>query len=130
MPSFTNLLATATASFGSHRSSPTDSTSCWPSTPPAALMSRTAAWAPFCICSPNDAYWPVIGPAVAILISAWALAAVRPSSAAAAAVTMYLFICEVSSIARLLFYSSASVEVLPEGKRRNPVSVCRTTRRR
>src|SRR3546814_9630931 len=53
-------------------------------------MSRTAASAPFFIYSPNDAYWPVIGPAVAIRMSAWALVAARASSAAAAVVTMYL----------------------------------------
>ena len=39
-------LATDTACFGSQASSPTSSTSFWPSTPPLALMSATAISAP------------------------------------------------------------------------------------
>jgi hypothetical protein len=50
--------------------------------PPAALMSSTACSAPSFICSPKAAYWPVIGPAVAITISACAAPANRPSAAA------------------------------------------------
>ena len=62
-------LATATACFGSHASSPTCSFSVLPSTPPAALMSCTASSAPRRSCSPNEAYWPVIGPTTATLTS-------------------------------------------------------------
>src|SRR5690606_1244735 len=55
---------------GSQASSPTSRTSFSPLMPPAALMSATACSAPALICSPNEAYWPVIGPAVAITMSA------------------------------------------------------------
>jgi len=41
-------------------------------TPPAALMSSTARSAPLFICAPNSAKLPVIGPAVAIVMSAMA----------------------------------------------------------
>ena len=63
------------------------SSSCWPRTPPAALRSATAISAPRCICSPNDAYWPVIGPAVAILICAWAAPAPSATPVAASIAT-------------------------------------------
>ncbi len=66
--SLTNWLATATACFGSQASSPIFSTSFLPITPPLALMSATAISAPRRICSPKEAYWPVIGPAVAMVI--------------------------------------------------------------
>src|SRR5207248_10972066 len=68
-PFDTIWLATATACFGSQASSPTLSASCWPRTPPAALMSFTAISAPRFICSPKLAYCPVIGPTVATWIS-------------------------------------------------------------
>jgi hypothetical protein len=87
-PSETNLLATATACFGSQASSPMLNTSFWPSTPPLALRSLTAISAPRCICSPNEAYCPVMGPAVLILISACAAPAER--AIAAAAIIAYL----------------------------------------
>ena len=48
-----------------------------------ALMSLTAISAPRFICSPKTAYWPVIGPAVAIVMSAHA--APPPSRTSAAA---------------------------------------------
>ena len=63
-------MATATACFGSQASSPTSSTSFSPMTPPAALMSATAFSAPWLHCSPNAANWPVIGPAMATVMSA------------------------------------------------------------
>ena len=47
-------------------------TSFCPRTPPLALRSATACSTPSFICLPNAAYWPVIGPAVAIAMSAWA----------------------------------------------------------
>ena len=68
----TMSLATATACFGSQASSPISSFSFWPSTPPAALISATACSAPAFICAPKLAYCPVIGPAVATAISAFA----------------------------------------------------------
>src|SRR6478735_2692687 len=58
--------ATATACFGSQASSPVERSSFLPSTPPAALMSATAISPPFFICAPKEAYWPVIGPTMAI----------------------------------------------------------------
>src|SRR5215475_12465626 len=66
----TILLATAVACLGSQASSPVSSWSFWPLTPPAALISSTAMVAPLTICSPNAAYWPVIGPTTPILICA------------------------------------------------------------
>ena len=62
---------TARACFGSQASSPISSLSFLPITPPAALMSATAASAPFLSWVPNEAYWPVIGPATPMLMS-WA----------------------------------------------------------
>src|SRR3954449_13308847 len=55
----------------------------WPSTPPLALMSLTASLAPRFICSPNAAYWPVMGPATAIRTSACAVPTL-PAAARAA----------------------------------------------
>src|SRR4051812_45788583 len=66
-----NFSPTARACFGSQASSPISSLSFLPITPPAALMSATAASAPFLSCVPNEAYWPVIGPATPMLMS-WA----------------------------------------------------------
>jgi hypothetical protein len=54
-----------------------------PRTPPAALISLTTISMPRFICSPKEAYWPVIGPTVAILISACAAPA-KPRVIAAA----------------------------------------------
>src|SRR5262249_14652892 len=85
----TSLLATAVACLGSQASSPICSTSCWPRTPPAALMSLTAISAPRFICSPKAAYWPVIGPTVAILICA--KAGVAAAMAATASMPKSLF---------------------------------------
>src|SRR5690554_935207 len=79
----TMSLATATACFGSQASSPTASFSFWPSTPPAALISATACSAPAFIWAPKLAYCPVIGPAVATVMSAFATCPVKTSAAAA-----------------------------------------------
>jgi hypothetical protein len=65
MPLLTMVLATDTACLGSQASSPTSSLSFSPSTPPRALMSAMAISAPLRIWSPAEAYWPVIGPAIA-----------------------------------------------------------------
>src|SRR6185295_15320340 len=79
----TILLATAVACLGSQASSPTSNSSFWPLTPPAALISSTAMVAPRLSCSPNAAYWPVIGPADPTLICANAGVAIRATAATA-----------------------------------------------
>src|SRR5665213_192741 len=82
-----NLLATETPCFGSEASSPNSKASFWPRTPPLALMSSTACWAPFCNCSPKAAFGPVSGPATPIRMSALATPAnARPSDRAMPAV--------------------------------------------
>src|SRR5512146_474909 len=73
----------ATACFGSQASSPTCSESFWPKSPPCALTSMTAIVAPRRICSPTAASEPVIGPAMAILISACAPSAQKSARASA-----------------------------------------------
>src|SRR5688572_6089142 len=85
----TILFATAVACLGSQASSPTTSSSFWPLTPPAALMSATAISAPRLSCSPNAALEPVIGPAEPILI--WANTGVAISATAATATVPYNF---------------------------------------
>src|SRR6185503_13630010 len=81
----TILLATAVACLGSQASSPMISSSFWPLTPPAALMSSTAIWAPRRSCSPKAALAPVIGPAEPILICANAGVAIMAIAATATA---------------------------------------------
>src|SRR5262245_27766040 len=90
----TILLATAVACLGSQASSPTTSSSFWPFTPPAALISCTAISAPRFSCSPNAAFEPVIGPAEPILICA--NAGVAMSATAATASIPYVFFMLVS----------------------------------
>jgi hypothetical protein len=88
----------ARACFGSQASSPTSSLIFLPSTPPAALMSATAASAPFLSCVPNVASAPDIGPATPTLMS-WANAGLdkaRPAPSATPA--SHIFFIEVSSI--------------------------------
>src|SRR5215468_1742283 len=94
--SVTILLATAVACLGSQASSPTTSSSFWPLTPPAALMSATAISAPRFICSPNTASGPVIGPAAPILICANAGTAAKATVATASVPKILLM--EVSLI--------------------------------
>ena len=85
MPLLTMVLATDTACLGSQASSPTSSLSFSPSTPPRALMSAIAISAPLRIWSPAEAYWPVMGPAMATDRSARAEVEKPPSARTAVA---------------------------------------------
>ena len=67
-----NFSPTARACLGSQASSPISMASFLLITPPAALMSAKAMSAPFLSCCPNEAYWPVIGPATPIVMVSWA----------------------------------------------------------
>src|SRR5208282_4269040 len=80
-----NFSPTERACLGSQASSPMSTLRFFPSTPPAALISATACSAPFFNCVPNEAYWPVIGPANAMGMScATAGPARRPKKSAQA----------------------------------------------
>src|SRR3990172_13092782 len=83
-PSFTNLLATATACFGSCWSSPQTISSCLPRTPPLVFHSSTAMMTPFLSSCPNAPWSPVSGPATPslIVLAAWARVSARTTIAA------------------------------------------------
>ena len=86
MSSLMARLAAMGPCLGSQASSMTTPSSCWPLTPPAALICSMAVKAPSRTMLPYWATGPVVGPGSAMrrVSAAWAAVAIRPERARAA----------------------------------------------